>query len=112
MRFRQPTPGEHNVWHRIMKERERQDAKWGTQSHSDLTWFSILMEEGWEAMTKAFNAAIFGKWETEDVWEKFEEELIQCLAVGVAWLADRYKRRRILIEQELLRREVERRRKE
>lgn len=83
----------------IEAERERQDAKWGVQSHPNGTgsedykrraeemrvaceeafrigrgsWGNILLEEVFEAMAESSTT-------------RLREELVQVVAVGVAWI--------------------------
>lgn len=89
------------VYGEIDDERDRQIEKWGAQSHLDgtgdlrygwladeyrrqcqaadkagrVTWADILLEEVFEAMAESDPA-------------KLRAELVQALAVGVAWLED------------------------
>lgn len=65
----------------VKKERERQDAKWGVQSHSAFKWCTILGEEFGESCQAAFDAEHYSSVEMRD---KFREELIQTAAVAVA----------------------------
>lgn len=62
----------------IYEERNRQNIKWGIQHHTDLFWLGILVEEVGE-VAKALL-------EHGDVFE----ELIQCIAVCIAWIEDKY----------------------
>jgi len=70
----------------VHEERERQIAKWGEQHHSHLEWLAILMEEVGEAAQ-----AIVQEWiDNEGSREKLiVKEVIQCTAVGMAWLEDK-----------------------
>lgn len=95
----------------IMKERARQDVKWGIQNHSSLTWLGILTEELGELAravieqetwicpdceasndfntTQCSNCEHDGR--TDLVLRQFDntrvkEELIQVAAVAVVWL--------------------------
>lgn len=61
----------------ISIERERQLEKWGKQCHAMLYWLGILMEEVGE-VSKAIIE--------NEQYAKIREELIQVVAVGVAWL--------------------------
>jgi NTP pyrophosphatase (non-canonical NTP hydrolase) len=63
----------------VQRERERQDTKWGVQSHHPLEWLSVLSEEVGE-VAEAVNEA---HWHDAD-WEHYREELIQVAAVAVA----------------------------
>lgn len=60
----------------ILKERARQDQKWGVQSHSDERWYLILAEEVGEVAKSI----------VENDTENLEYELIQVMAVVYAWL--------------------------
>lgn len=75
------------IWERVVKriraERNRQDAKWGRQSHSMTKWLVILGEEFGEACEALL----------EGDREKFEHEITQASAVGVAIL-EVFERRR------------------
>lgn len=66
----------------VIDERNRQTAKWGRQKHSNSTWNLILNEEVGE-VAKAIL-------EVED--EGVFKELIQVIAVAVAWLEDHFER--------------------
>ena len=72
-----------NVLEQVLAERERQDIKWGDQTHnSDSHWTVILTEELGEV--------------AREVYEKNEPdmytEIIQCAAVCFAW-AEAYLKR-------------------
>lgn len=60
----------------ILKERARQDQKWGVQNHSDERWYLILAEEVGEVAKSI----------VENDTENLEYELIQVMAVVYAWL--------------------------
>ena len=60
----------------IVKERDRQDQKWGLQNHSPARWALILGEEIGE-VSKALN---------ENDAQGYKTELVQCAAVLVAML--------------------------
>ena len=62
----------------VMEERARQDEKWGVQTHDNLYWLGILMEEVGET-AKAI---------IEHKQDKVYKELVQVVAVGLAWLED------------------------
>lgn len=71
----------------VAEERQRQEAKWGKQSHDDPLWALILSEEVGEV-----SEAILRNSPQEDM----VMELIQVMAVAAAWLeslADRDERR-------------------
>ena len=70
----------------VLIERELQDAKWGEQNHYHPIWLAILQEETGE-VSKAFLESTWA----EDQWdtvkqESIRSELIQSVAVGVAWI--------------------------
>jgi len=62
----------------IVEERRRQDAKWGDQDHPDEWWYTILGEEYGE-VAKAMLGVHFG-------YADVRKELVQTIAVGIAWL--------------------------
>lgn len=71
------------IFEQIEAERARQMAKWGDQSHKpDGTWALILGEEIGEWMRACL----------EGDTDHAVEEMIQCLAVGTAWLESRMAR--------------------
>jgi len=73
----------------VLAERERQDGKWGDQTHnSDEHWTVILTEEVGEVAREVY--------EKRSV-EMFEE-VIQCAAVCFAW-AEAYLNRKPYEEQ-------------
>jgi NTP pyrophosphatase (non-canonical NTP hydrolase) len=63
----------NSVIEQVLQERKRQDRLWGIQDHNDDRWYAILGEEFGE-LGKAIN-------EQTDL----TKELIQCIAVLVAW---------------------------
>ena len=65
----------------INAERARQLAKWGPQSHGPYTWNTILGEEVGEV-----NKATLDITNGLDTMKHLEEELIQVIAVAVAYL--------------------------
>jgi NTP pyrophosphatase (non-canonical NTP hydrolase) len=58
----------------VFKERQRQNKKWGEQSHDPGTWLAILSEEIGEV-----SRGILGE-------PGLREELVQVAAVAVAWI--------------------------
>ena len=60
----------------IAAERQRQDAKWGEQNHSDAVWSAILGEKYGE-VCKAL---------LDEPEENLIKELTQVAAVAVSWL--------------------------
>lgn len=72
----------------ILKERERQDAKWGfPQGRSLMEWMSILGEEYGEACQAANKLNFGGGWQ-EERRQHFREEVVQVAAVAVAILEE------------------------
>lgn len=70
-----------NIFDEIRKERERQDEKWGVQSHQPIIWSAILQEESGEVA----KAALEELFDTDNMdTSEYREELIQCAAVCVA----------------------------
>lgn len=73
------------VYNDFTAERDRQDRKWGDQSHlPDLMWMAILMEEVGEAAKEIID----GRPDNN-----LEEELVQVGAVVTAWLEALAKRK-------------------
>jgi NTP pyrophosphatase (non-canonical NTP hydrolase) len=65
-----------NVLQAVLAERERQDKKWGDQTHnSDDRWTVILTEEVGEVAREVYEKRSAGMF----------EEVIQCAAVCMAW---------------------------
>ncbi len=74
----------------VLRERYRQDSKWGQQDHTFAVWLMILSEEFGEVAKEA-NEYHFAKVKTvQDIVNKtlrgrnYREELIQVAAVAVA----------------------------
>jgi len=63
----------------VVLERNRQQQKWGVQTHSIMEWLTILGEEFGEAC-KAGNESYF----RNDSLDKLRKELIQTMAVALA----------------------------
>lgn len=63
----------------IKAERDRQDAKWGKNSHNPVVWYLIAQEE----MGEVNKGLLKG-----DNWNAVQREIIQLAAVCVAWLED------------------------
>jgi hypothetical protein len=61
---------------KVMKERARQDKRWGPQNHDDLYWLGILMEEVGEA----------AKYVIERNSAFTHREVVEVCAVALAWL--------------------------
>lgn len=70
------------IYAQIDVERARQITKWGHQSHDEPWWYVILGEEFGEVGRAIFEADN----------ENLEAEIIQVMAVCVAWLEDWYAR--------------------
>ena len=64
----------------VVRERVRQDKKWGPQNHNTFKWLAILGEEVGEVNQAALENHFGGKKTLED----YVEELIQTAAVAVA----------------------------
>lgn len=58
----------------VLRERTRQDEKWGEQNHDDLYWLGILMEEVGELAQGIIEGS-----------PNYRKELVQIAAVAVAW---------------------------
>jgi len=65
----------------IQKERTKQNEKWGKQEHHPYLWNTILGEEVGEV-----NKASLDFFNAVDTQKHLEEEIIQVIAVGVAYL--------------------------
>lgn len=79
-----------NVIDLILTERDRQDKKYGPQSHNPEIWQSIMFEEFGE-MAQAVNETIFNNGEEKRKLggiENIQKELIHILAVGFAMYID------------------------
>ena len=69
----------------IREERQKQDKKWGTpQRNRNIEWLAILGEEQGE-LCEAVLAWHFGAGPSSHSG-RMHDELIQVIAVGVAWL--------------------------
>lgn len=67
------------VFHEVLKERHRQDEKWGEQNHEPTDWCTILGEEVGEVNKAVFEAKFQNK-----PWEEYRTELIQVAAVAIS----------------------------
>ena len=65
----------------VLRERDRQDRKWGEQNHEDFTWTAILGEEFGEACQAALHDRFGGSHAGT-----LREELIHVAAVAVQWI--------------------------
>ena len=63
----------------MVRERERQDQKYGVQEHSDRSWLAILVEELGEAAAEVITNPGYSE-------RRLKWELIQVAAVAVAWI--------------------------
>jgi hypothetical protein len=78
-----PRPEDLLTYEDIALERQRQEAKWGTQDHDPLQWITILGEEYGEACRGAYE---FWRNGSPDGLSQYKEELVQVAAVAVAAL--------------------------
>ena len=71
----------------ITREREQQEAAWGTNDYAPSVWLTILAEEFGE-VAKAVERLTFGNLidEGEENRAQLRLELVQVAAVAVAWL--------------------------
>ena len=72
----------------VAHERIKQEAEWGIQSHNEYKWFMILMEEIGEianAINELYPAGKM-KYTKKNIKENLKYELIQTMAVCLAWL--------------------------
>lgn len=77
------------IFMEINSERMRQDRKWGaiaSRSHQHMYWMTVLVEEVGE-VAKAIWEVVSGRSSDR---APIKTELIQCAAVIVAWLEDRF----------------------
>ena len=83
------------ILNEIKIERMRQDKKWGaiaSRSHEHLYWLAVLMEEVGEVATAIWEF-VTNREKVQGVnhpIEPIKTELIQCAAVIVAWLEDKF----------------------
>ncbi|MFZ4394171.1 MAG: hypothetical protein ACOYOU_00935 [Kiritimatiellia bacterium] len=72
----------------VVKERERQDAKWGEQNHAPEVWLAILMEEVGElseaVLLTRFNNGPDAK--AKGGVDNVRKEAVQVAAVAVAMI--------------------------
>lgn len=86
----------------VIKERERQHAKWGQQEHTPFVWLSILTEEVGEAAKEANEALFSGRADGKvqaDAIANLRTELIQVAAVAAAIVEDIDNRGLDILEQ-------------
>lgn len=65
----------------VLREREKQNKKWGEQNHDSYRWLAILGEEFGELSQAILHDEFGGK-----AAGTTREELIQVVAVGLQWL--------------------------
>lgn len=70
------------IYRDIDAERDRQEAKWGSQLHSWPIWAAILGEESGEVA----EACLQVHWQYDGGLEHLREELVQVAAVAVQML--------------------------
>lgn len=87
----------------IVKERERQDGKWGIQRYNYETWLTILMEEVGE-----FAQAIQShrNWSKETDADNLQEEITHVAAVSKAILEQVLEETKLRKQIELLRKQM------
>lgn len=69
----------------ILKERERQDKKWGEQNHAPQFWTGILGEEFGE-FCEAVNETVFDNGSDKGGYENMKTEAIHVAAVAIGFL--------------------------
>lgn len=69
------------VLQNVLEERKRQDSIWGQQNHEDSWWFTIIVEEIGEVAQAILHDKFGGK-----AAGTVYKELVQVVAVGIAWL--------------------------
>lgn len=74
----------------VLAERQRQDGKWGVQSHHLIGWEPILHEETGE-VSKEVNRIYFGGQPIES--SGYLEEVVQVAAVALAMIECELRRR-------------------
>ena len=73
----------------VLGERQRQDAKWGQQTHAPEVWLMVLAEEVGEANQAVFEA-LFPRFDKRAAergprnLSEYRQELVQVAAVAVA----------------------------
>lgn len=82
----EPMPPIMSVLHEVIKERDRQDAKWGVQAHDPFRYLAILGEEVGEANQAAIDSYDWKRrqWNHKKLKSDYRTELIQVAAVAVA----------------------------
>lgn len=78
--------GRDNILLEIIKERHRQDEKWGEQNHLPIEWVAILTEEVGEVSKEALEVHFDDHYQNRDRLYRYKEELIQVAAVAVSMI--------------------------
>ena len=79
------TDQEWLVYHAVLTERQRQDAKWGEQNHPNEWWLAILGEEFGE-LSQAVLETHFKNGSDKGGIENIRREAIQVAAVAIAMI--------------------------
>ena len=74
-----------NVLQAIVKERQRQDTKWGIQNHLPQFWTGILGEEYGE-FCEAVNETVFDNGTNKGGYDNMYKEAVHVAAVAVGFL--------------------------
>lgn len=83
----------------VLRERVRQDNKWGEQNHHPFIWTSILLEEFGE-FSQEVHEGHFAGW-TEEKFEAMRTEAVQTAAVALS-MVESIDRNRDAIRQQAL----------
>ena len=73
-----------DVMKEVLKERQRQDRKWGEQNHEPFKWLAILGEEVGEVNNAALESYDWVNNKFKEDLDHYREELIQVAAVAVS----------------------------
>jgi hypothetical protein len=76
---------QNEVIENVLKERNRQDKKWGEQNHPPQFWTGILGEEFGE-LCEAINETVFDNGSDKGGYENMKTEAIHVAAVAVGFL--------------------------
>lgn len=87
------TQSEEPILQAILKERRRQDRKWGAQNHSPVEWLAILGEEYGESC-KAALGPHFSDFREDDQFSEYETEMVQVAAVALAAIENLHRQRK------------------
>lgn len=74
-----------NIINNVLKERNRQDAKWGEQNHNPQFWTGILGEEYGE-FCEAINETVFNNGTDKGGYDNMKNEAIHVAAVAIGFL--------------------------